>query len=173
MPRLVKVSRPGRGGSLLTLAAVAAAVAALATTASAQRAAPVHGPAREPEPSERIEHRCDIEWFLPGMAERRENGMAGAERGVLTGEGGQSMPRTNLQQDSLLSLCQCREAVGEANGLAQVRCPTMRIGRFLVGGPFPGEVRQVGNFRRIQPRFSDFGGKPVEHWLHHLRMKCV
>ena len=94
--------------------------------------------------------------------------MSGAESGVLSRQRTEGMAGADLDQNSIFIPRQFSQAVGEAHGLAQVRGPTIGVGSLLLGDPGSGEICDVGNSGPIQFHFSDFGGQPVEHRLHHF-----
>ena len=136
-------------------------------------AAPVRLDAVEPELSQRLEQEGQVLLALLRVAQRGENHVAGAAVGVLAGEGRQGLSRPHLQEHPLRVAAELAHAVGEAHRLAQVARPVGGIGRLGVGDPGAGDVRDVGDLRRLQHDPLEACDERLQDRLHHHRVKGV
>ena len=59
-------------------------------------AGPVHGHARQPEPTKRVEHRGHFARSFFRMIQRRDDEVTGTECGVLLRQGGEGLTGTDL-----------------------------------------------------------------------------
>ena len=83
------------------------------------------------------------------IRQRRHNNLVGQFRRVLPRKGRQHISRSDLQQDTVLTLAEFRNAARELHGFAEMLRPVFRAGSLLGCNPF---ARYAGNVWQLRRR---------------------
>src|SRR5262245_54177951 len=87
---------------------------------------------------------------------------------MLRGELGQSLSRSDLEEDPPWVCEQFLHAVGKPNRLTHVTRPVIGTQRFVGRDPLPGDVRDVGDLGGAQgsllENLSEWGKDRLHHW---------